>query len=225
MSLEKLAPLLPIILGLGFISPVYASSQTGALFQLLSGGDLNSTGLEFTNPQGTFSLTSFTSTYNGTLLNSTSDNNWLEFDVTLAVSGSNVTVEFEAQSSTVLNTGSYVATYNLDLPPDYTFTGTTFTVTNPTSPTNFSASTSSGSTGNTITGVTSTLSVTSQNTFSTDQGFTSNYQAVPLETDALPLVGVTALFAGAVWWKRRRGAEALDLSKATPDPEQMTDIR
>jgi hypothetical protein len=219
MSLKKLAPLLPIALGFSFVSPVYASGNSGSILELLNPDELNGTLTLNDIPSGqTFTLTGFNST-------GFPDDDWQDFTVTLGVSGSNVTVNFASPGNT-LNNGSYAATYNLDLPTGYTFTGTTLTVTNPSPPVNFSASTSSGSTGNTITGVISTLTVsTTTNDFGLNEGFTSNYQAVPWETDVLPLVGATALFAGAVWWKRRRGAEALDLSEATPDSEQMTDIR
>jgi len=37
--------------------------------------------------------------------------------------------------------------------------------------------------------------------------------AVPLETDALPIVGSALFMAGGLWWKKKRaGAKALDLS-------------
>lgn len=41
-------------------------------------------------------------------------------------------------------------------------------------------------------------------------------QAVPWETDVLPLVGATILFGGGMWWKRRRQASQIALAP-TPD--------
>ncbi|MFN5514154.1 MAG: hypothetical protein ACK5CA_05235 [Cyanobacteriota bacterium] len=43
---------------------------------------------------------------------------------------------------------------------------------------------------------------------------TFNYAVpVPLESDALPVVGAAAFMAGGLWWKKKRaGAKALDLS-------------
>jgi hypothetical protein len=49
-------------------------------------------------------------------------------------------------------------------------------------------------------------------------GTTSNNRVtfaapVPLETDALPILGSAAFMAGGLWWKKKRaGAKALDLS-------------
>lgn len=43
--------------------------------------------------------------------------------------------------------------------------------------------------------------------------FGGTAQAVPLESDALPIVGAAVFMAGGLWWKKKRaGAKALDLS-------------
>jgi hypothetical protein len=45
-------------------------------------------------------------------------------------------------------------------------------------------------------------------------------QAVPFESDVLPLVGATILFGGGMWWKRRRGTGQLDLTGQRVEKEQ-----
>ncbi|MBJ7901193.1 MAG: hypothetical protein GC158_15025 [Cyanobacteria bacterium RI_101] len=58
-------------------------------------------------------------------------------------------------------------------------------------------------------------------------GFSQTFdaQTVPWETDVLPLAAGTIIFGGAVWWKSRRGAKALDLGEGTTDSEQISDDR
>jgi len=45
----------------------------------------------------------------------------------------------------------------------------------------------------------------------------SGIEAVPFESDVLPLVGATILFGGGMWWKRRRGSVSLELENSSPD--------
>jgi hypothetical protein len=57
-----------------------------------------------------------------------------------------------------------------------------------------------------------------------DRGLTANIQAtatpIPFETDVLPFAGATALFAGGVWWKRRRG-QGVAVDSSVEDSEVM----
>ena len=51
------------------------------------------------------------------------------------------------------------------------------------------------------------------------EGFEQTIQAVPFESDVLPLLGATILFGGGMWWKRRRGAGQIDLTAPGSDQE------
>ncbi|MBJ7901262.1 MAG: hypothetical protein GC158_15375 [Cyanobacteria bacterium RI_101] len=67
-----------------------------------------------------------------------------------------------------------------------------------------------------------------ENTIEKFDGFsnvviTNSYQTVPWETDALPLVGATALFAGGVWWKQKRGKKTDISEQLSVSSEQSSD--
>lgn len=50
--------------------------------------------------------------------------------------------------------------------------------------------------------------------------FGGTAQAVPLESDALPIVGAAAFMAGGLWWKRRRAQAKTNLNFLTANQEK-----